>query len=103
MGNPSSDAGHPSALPELPDLTECVRSMLLWLADELSRRTEGETHSPWLTAKEASTYTRIPYESFRKLAKDVPRHRYSEQGWVYHRHELDIWLTADANRYWEDR
>jgi hypothetical protein len=103
MGNPLSDAGHTTALPELPDLTECVRSSLLWLADELSRRTEGQTHSPWLTAKEASAYTRIPYESFRKLAKDVPRHRYSEHGWVYHRHELDAWLTADANRYWEDR
>ncbi len=96
------EAGYPSPAPELPDLTDWARSALRWLADEVTRRTEGRTPSPWLDAKEASAYTRIPYETFRKLATDIPRHRYSEQGWVYHRNELDVWLSADANRYWED-
>jgi hypothetical protein len=102
MANLLPDAGHPSPPPELPDLTAWASSTLRWLVDEVTRCTEGQTHSPWLDAREASAYTHIPYETFRKLAKDIPRHRYSEQGWVYHRNELNAWLSADANRYWED-
>jgi hypothetical protein len=102
MATLPSSPGASRSPPAPPDLTEWIESALLWLADEMNRRTEGRTPGPWLSAEEAAEYTRIPYPSFRKIAKRIPRRRYGEQSFVYHRDELDAWLLADANRYWED-
>jgi hypothetical protein len=95
------DAGRPAPPPDPPELWEWVKRLLHWFVEETSRRAGGHPSSPWLDAKAAAAHTTISYETFRKIAKHVPRHRYSEQGWVYHRAELDAWLMADGNRYWE--
>lgn len=102
MANVPSDARHPSSPPELPDLPEWMASALQWMVQEISRQVGGEPQNPWLNAEDAAAYTGIPHPTFRKLAKRIPRHHYGEQSFVYHRDELDAWLRADANRYWED-
>jgi len=45
-----------------------------------------------MNAEEAADFLRIPYDNFRRMASDLPRHRISERRYVYVRGELLEWL-----------
>lgn len=45
-----------------------------------------------MNAEEAADFLRMPYDSFRRIAADVPRHRVTERRYVYLRNELLEWL-----------
>lgn len=45
-----------------------------------------------MNAEEAAEFLRMPYDSFRRIASEVPRHRLTERRYVYLRDELRDWL-----------
>ncbi len=45
-----------------------------------------------MNAEEAADFLRIAYDSFRRLAPELPRHRITERRYVYFRDELREWL-----------
>ena len=47
-----------------------------------------------MNAKEAADFLRVPYSEFRRLAPYMPRHRVTEQRYVYHRKELLEWVLT---------
>jgi predicted DNA-binding transcriptional regulator AlpA len=59
----------------------------------LERTTAMDTPSPWLDADAAAKYLSMSRTAFYKLA-DLPRHRLSDNRYLWHRDELDAWLEA---------
>jgi hypothetical protein len=47
-----------------------------------------------MIAEEAADFLRIPYDSFRRMASELPRHRLTERRYVYFRNELHDWLMG---------
>ncbi len=45
-----------------------------------------------MNAEEAAEYLRIPYDSFRRIAPELPRHQVTKRRYVYFRSELSEWL-----------
>lgn len=46
-----------------------------------------------MDSKEAAAYLGLPYNSFRELAPDLPRHSVTPARFVYLRRELLTWLA----------
>ena len=46
-----------------------------------------------MNAQEAAEYLRIPYDSFRRIAPELPRHQVTKRRYVYFRSELCEWVT----------
>ena len=83
--------------PLLEQLVEQIAQRILELQHELSTTGDAEELSPWLNIEKAAAYLDWPKQRLYKLTAQGAIPHYKQDGrLLFHRQELDRWLTEFA-------
>jgi excisionase family DNA binding protein len=83
--------------PLLEHLVEQIAQRVLELQRELSPTANGEELSPWMSIEKAAAYLDWPKQRLYKLTAQGAIPHYKQDGrLLFHRQELDCWLTEFA-------